>query len=233
MIKDIFFKLLPELDGPKKDSEYTESVFQGFKKFMETSQIPEVCYGFEDIKVIPPKINNVYKNIRKAVEGRYTFLFDFYNFDNIPYIAYLFLLKYFQDCIETDNRVETILYIDTNLLLADYKKLIDYKDPAHDCTPTHSTQTLLRDIEIAPLVIWDKFTFIKSMYDKDKMYELMSIRERQGLGNFYFIRGGTDSLSGYVGPDITSAILAEMSLGFRCGDYKYSINKAKEVNDFK
>ena len=76
-------------------------------------------------------------------------------------------------------------------MVEDYKRLINYDKNELSLAPVHSLETLYKNIENAPLVIWDKFMMIDSAYDKDKIYDILCIRHRKGLANFYFSINGT------------------------------------------
>ena len=69
-------------------------------------------------------------------------------------------------------------------------------------SPVHNIDTILRNIEYAPLVIWDKFSKLESTFDKQKIYDLLSIRKRNNCCNIFMIAGGTTNLSQVIGADI-------------------------------
>lgn len=230
-MKDIIFNLIPELKG--KNDDYTDAIIRRFKDYIEYSQIPEICLGFNDNTIIPDKLDKVINNMLIAVKERYNFLFNFSSYENLSYLSYLFIAYYFKQCILNDETVENILYIDTKLMVEDYKRLINYDKNELSLAPVHSLETLYKNIENAPLVIWDKFMMIDSAYDKDKIYDILCIRHRKGLANFYFSINGTSELSKVMGPNISNEICQYLDTGFNCSLNKINIKHTKEVSLFK
>ena len=230
-MKDIIFNLIPELKG--KNDDYTDAIIRRFKDYIEYSQIPEICLGFNDNTIIPDKLDKVVNNMLIAVKERYNFLFNFSSYENLSYLSYLLITYYFKQCILNDETVENILYIDTKLMVEDYKRLINYDKNELSLAPVHSLETLYKNIENAPLVIWDKFMMIDSAYDKDKIYDILCIRHRKGLANFYFSINGTSELSKVMGPNISNEISQYLDTGFNCSLNKINIKHTKEVSLFK
>ena len=230
-MKDIIFNLIPELKG--KNDDYTDAIIRRFKDYIEYSQIPEICLGFNDNTIIPDKLDKVINNMLIAVKERYNFLFNFSSYENLSYLSYLFIAYYFKQCILNDETVGNILYIDTKLMVEDYKRLINYDKNELSLAPVHSLETLYKNIENAPLVIWDKFMMIDSAYDKDKIYDILCIRHRKGLANFYFSINGTSELSKVMGPNISNEICQYLDTGFNCSLNKINIKHTKEVSLFK
>ena len=230
-MNDIIFNLIPELKG--KNDDYTDAIIRRFKDYIEYSQIPEICLGFDDNTIIPDKLDKVVNNMLIAVKERYNFLFNFSSYENLSYLSYLLIAYYFKQCILNDETVENILYIDTKLMVEDYKRLINYDKNELSLAPVHSLETLYKNIENAPLVIWDKFMMIDSAYDKDKIYDILCIRHRKGLANFYFSINGTSELSKVMGPNISNEICQYLDTGFNCSLNKINIKHTKEVSLFK
>lgn len=230
-MKDIIFNLIPELKG--KNDDYTDAIIRRFRDYIEYSQIPEICLGFDDNTIIPDKLDKVVNNMLIAVKERYNFLFNFSSYENLSYLSYLLITYYFKQCILNDETVENILYIDTKLMVEDYKRLINYDKNELSLAPVHSLETLYKNIENAPLVIWDKFMMIDSAYDKDKIYDILCIRHRKGLANFYFSINGTSELSKVMGPNISNEICQYLDTGFNCSLNKINIKHTKEVSLFK
>ena len=228
-MEDILYELIPNLKDMTED--YQEAVCRKYREFMKYSQIPERCIGFEDQSIIPSKLHNVFKNMTTAVQDRYNFRFNFADYINLDYLAYFMLQSYFKQCVATDTRVEDIIYIDTKLLVEDYKRLIDYKEDKDSLKPIHDLKILYSGVENAPLIIWDKFTLLDSHYDRDKIYDILSIRQRRGLGNFYFTIGGDDTLVDKVGQNTIACM--QLDLSFNCRTSKINFQDTKEVGIFK
>lgn len=228
-MEDILFNLVPNLKDATDD--FKAAVLRRYKEFITYSQIPNKCYGFTDQSIIPSKLFNVFKNMEQAVADRYNFYFDFADYKNLEYLAYLMLQSYFKQCVLEDKLVEDILYIDTKLLVEDYKRLIDYKEEKDSLKPIHDLKILYAGIENAPLVIWDKFTLLDSYYDRDKIYDIINIRQRRGLGNFYFSMGGKQNFVEKIGQN--TAALIQLDLGFDLSTTTINLESTKEVGLFK
>ena len=166
-----------------------------------------------------------------AVTDRYNLRFEFADYVNLDYLAYLMLQSYFKQCVIQDIRVEDIIYVDTKLLVEDYKRLIDYKEEKDSLKPIHDLKILYSGIENAPLVIWDKFTLLDSYYDRDKIYDIINIRQRRGLGNFYFSMGGKQNFVEKIGQN--TAALIQLDLGFDLSTITINLESTKEVGLFK
>lgn len=230
-MKDIVLNLIPELKGMNED--YIDAIVRRYKDFIKYSEIPKICYGFSNDSIIPTKLNKFFENIVLAVQDKYSFLFNLNSYQNASYLAYMMLQKYFRACILTESRVEDILYIDTKLLVEDYKRLMDYDKNELSLCPVHTLETLYENIEKAPLVIWDKFMMLDSNYDKDKIYDIICIRNRKGLANFYFSINGTSELSKAIGPNLSAEMHQYLDTGFDCGKNIIDVNHTKEVSLFK
>ena len=108
----------------------------------------------------------------------------------------MLLDTYFTSCIKNDHIVESMLYIDTNLILEDYKKLMDVQSGNEvKISLSHSIETISRNLENAAFVIWDKFSLVNSNYDKQKLYNILLTRSRRGLGNIFFIKNAPNILA--------------------------------------
>lgn len=215
-----------------KPQEYIDSINRQYESFLDYSELPNVCRGFNDINILPPKLKKLYTNITVAISGRYNFLFCFGNLNNIDYLCSLFLNKYFIDSIEHDNILEHVLYIDTKLLIEDYKRLMNYNKNEDYLPPVHSLDTLFHRIENAPVIFWDKFSRIDSSYDKDKLLDIITIRNRKGLSNFYFVEGKSSELGSKLGITLCDLISQHMDVGYDCFNYNIKINHTKEADLF-
>ena len=230
-MRDIILDLIPELK--KENEEYVDSVIRRYKDYINYCQIPEICKGFNDKDIIPVKLSKFFENIITAVTDKYNFLFNLNSYQNAAYLAYLMIQEYFRQCIISDTRVEDILYIDTKLLVEDYKRLMNYDKNDLSLAPVHSLETLYVNIEKAPLVIWDKFMMLDSNYDRDKIYDIICIRNRKGLSNFYFGINGTSELSKALGPNLSTEVHQFLDAGFDCSKNIIDIKHTKEVSLFK
>ena len=228
-MKDILFNLIPELKN--NPQEYIDSVLRRYQEFMTYSQIPERCIGFMDQEIIPTRLYKLFGNMQEAVQDRYNFIFKFKDYRNLCYLAYLMLQAYFKQCYHKEAIIEDILYIDTKLLVEDYKKLMDFSESNLSPELVHSLSVLYGGIEKAALVIWDKFEMLDSKFDRDKIYDILSVRQRRGLSNFYFTMQTSDNLLASIGNIAT--FINDQDLYFDCESYIIDIPKNKEVDKFK
>jgi len=228
-MEDVLYDLIPNLKEATDD--FKAAVFRRYNEYIKYSQIPDRCLGFTDQKIIPSKLYNVFKNMTSAVTDRYNLRFEFADYVNLDYLAYLMLQSYFKQCVIQDIRVEDIIYVDTKLLVEDYKRLIDYKEEKDSLKPIHDLKILYSGMENAPLVIWDKFTLLDSYFDRDKIYDIISIRQRRGLGNFYFTIGDDDYLNDKVGQNTLACM--QLDLSFDCRAIKINLQGTKEAEIFK
>ena len=123
--------------------------------------------------------------------------------------------------LSNNDILENIVYIDTNLLVEDYKRLMNVNQLSQNTA--HSLNTLLNSIETASMVIWDKFSKLESTYDKHKIYDILSIRKRNNCCNIYMIAGGTSNLSQVIGADIFD--MMDVDFGCDCSRINFEVPK--------
>lgn len=189
--------ILPILKN--KPMEYIKAIQKNYDDFITYSDIP-IGYQNLDRITIPAKFRNILDKMYIAVEDRYNLLLNFVSYKNTGYIAYAMIQEYFKQVYSKNENIEKIIYIDTNLLVEDYKRIMNINHLNQ--SPVHNIDTILRNIEYAPLVIWDKFSKLESTFDKQKIYDLLSIRKRNNCCNIFMIAGGTTNLSQVIGADI-------------------------------
>lgn len=195
-MREKLLKLLPKLKG--MDEDYILSIENKYKDFLKYSCITPNAISNTDLEITNPKVQNIENNIFTAINDRYNIGINFDGYNSTDILAAKFIDTYFKYCFENDEFLEYILYIDTNLLLEDYKKLMNNSDAGNSPIPVYSTQTLYKDIENAPLVIWNRFSKIKTEYDRTKLYDILLIRQRKGLCNMYFFTGGGANLTSVI-----------------------------------
>ena len=230
-MRDYVLSLIPQLS--KKPIDFQNAIIRKYENFIKNSQIPNVCYQFNDTSIIPTKLKKLYNNIITAFKDRYNFMLNFESYDNISYLIQLFLDKYFVDCINEDSLVENILYIDAKLLVEDYKRLMNYEGDTTGLEPVHHLDVLYKDIEAAPIVIWDKLMLINSNYDKDKLLDIITIRNRRGLGNIYITIENAAKLGAILGANLCLEMKSTLDLALDCATSKIQIPRSKEVSMFK
>lgn len=214
-------KLIPELEG--STTEYLSAVNRKYNEYIQYAELPDVYKNLLlDRDSIPPKAQNIFNNLYESVNEGYNLLFNFNDYKTAGSYAAIMIDEYFRQCEIKRSVTKNVLYVDTNLLLQDYKRLIDYNPNTDSYVPVHSLATLYRNIECAPMVFWNRFTKIDSNYDRSKMYDILLIRYRKGLGNFFFIAGGRNALYDIVGKDI--ADLMDIFFTIDCSNPDYKIN---------
>lgn len=230
-MREYVLKLFSKL----KDSpvDYQNAIIKKYENYIKNTQIPSICYGFDDESIIPTKLKKLYNNIVTAFQDRYNFIINFETYENLSYLIYLFLTKYFVECVKADKVVENILYIDTKLLVEDYKRLMNYEGDSSGLEPVHHLDVLYHDIESASIVIWDKLMLINSHYDRDKLLDIITIRNRRGLGNIYLGIENSGKMLQVLGSNLCLEIKSTIDLGIDCTASKISIPREKEVSLFK
>lgn len=106
------------------------------------------------------------------------------------YIAAYIFEQYVYSKLITDEHIKSILYIDTNLLVEDYKKLIT-KSQNNSLNPRlhYDVDLLYNKMMDADFIFWDKFNYITTDYSFTKLYEVLSSRFQNCLGNCFFASG--------------------------------------------
>lgn len=189
-------KILPQLKDINTD--YRKSIENQYKTFIDYADIP-IGYQKDINYNVSGKLNKVFDNIDLIVKDRYNILLNFADYRNTGYISFQLINTYFKKNFENDDILESIVYVDTNLLVEDFKRLMNNENAQNT---VHKVDTLYNGIEKASLVIWDKFSKLESTYDKHKIYDILSIRKRNDLANMFLISGGTSKLSQVIGNDI-------------------------------
>ena len=112
------------------------------------------------------------------------------SFEFSGYIAAYIFEQYVYEQLCTDEHIKSILYIDTNLIAEDYRKLITISQ-SNQLHPRlqYDTDLLYNKILDADFVFWDKFNYNKTNYSVSKLYEVLTIRYMNCLGNCFFVSG--------------------------------------------
>lgn len=186
-------ELFPNIQS--KDNSYISAISKNYEDYISYSEIPRVSFNnVIDTKSLPKRLKILNDNIYEIVTDSYNLVFNMLDYSNTAYISYMLLNSYFKYCVDSDSLVDTIVYADTNLILDDYKKLMDNESTGISPSLTYKVDTLYNNLENAKYVIWDKFTLVNSNYDKQKLYNILLIRHRKALGNLFFIKGGPSEI---------------------------------------
>lgn len=185
--------IIPEIKH--LDSTYIDAMQLKLNEYLSYAEISSgLAHHNIDVTKLPRRLDILKTNISQIVDEGYCLAFNFLNYKNTGKLSALLIEQYFRNSILNDTTLNNILYIDTNLLMDDYKRLFN-KDE-HSNQYTHKLDTLYSSIECAPMVIWDKFTMTNTNYDKTKLYNILSIRYRKGLGNIYFCKDCVEQKNG-------------------------------------
>lgn len=227
---EIFKNMISEIKDDSNELQYIAA--RRYDEYYRNSEIPKNCYGFGDQSIIPPKLNNLFRNIKTAADDGYNFLILVNDYSNIAYLAYLLSQALFKQCIlDEDLPNRQFLYINTKLVLEDYKNLIEPENSNRCCQTLYNMKTLTTNIFTVPMLVWDFFTEQESNYDKSKVNYIISRRYNEGLGNIYFATGGLTRLQELLGKETYE--LMHIDLCFDCTHYKFDIPNRKDVGIFR
>lgn len=168
--------------------DYIDSIQNRVNNFISYTELPKV-FQREIInkQKLPKDTQKLFNIISEVIQKKQNVGVKVSSYGECGFITSTILGTYLKDSIINDEHLNTVLYIDTNLLLEDYKKLMDMN--SNDVSPTlvHSLDVLYKDIENADFIFWDKFTMMQSNYEIMKIYDIISVRYRNCLGNLFFI----------------------------------------------
>lgn len=177
----------------KVSPEFMLSVENRLKMFLDYTQLPP-CYmrDYIDVDVAPLKLKKLCSDAMDYIENNDSILVNLRSFRDGGFIAAYCIEYYALFCILDDVHIPSILYIDTKMLIEDYKKLMDRNPDGLSPATTHSLEVLYKEIEEAEFVFWDKFSMVSSSYASSKLYDILNMRYRECRGNMFFITGGYD-----------------------------------------
>ena len=167
--------------------DYIESVKNRVDNFITYTELPKVFQQeIIDKQSLPKDTKKLFSMTDEIIQKRQSIGVKVSSYGECGFLASTLIGTYLKNTILKDEHINTVLYIDTNLLLEDYEKLMDTNS---DISPilVHSLDVLYREVENADFIIWDKFTMMQSNYEIMKIYDIISIRYRNCLGNLFFI----------------------------------------------
>ena len=174
------------LHNDNNNSIYNNYLKSTFNRYINYSELPkQYLQDNIDTTKLPKKLKILYDNIYEIVNNKYNYGISVSDYTDVSAICSLLIKKYFNESMLNDTLLVNVLYIDTNLLLEDYKKLMDMNTNELSPSLVHSLDVLYGDIEKADFVFWDKFTMLRSNYELLKVYDIISIRYRNCLGNAF------------------------------------------------
>lgn len=176
--------------------EYINSISNTISNYINYTQIPSVfLQTYIDLNYLPKNIKEQYINIENIIDNKLNILARCETFKDCGFITAMFVQKYLTNTLIKDSHINTILYIDTYLLIQDYKKLMDKNSETETPILVHSLDVLNEQIQFADYVFWDKFSMLQSNYDFMKIYDIISVRYRNCLGNWFFVDSVWDKIA--------------------------------------
>ena len=222
-------KLVSELNIT--DPEYISYLEKKYTDFITLSDIPQMCFEHNiDVTTLSSRLKILNDNIYTIISNRDNYSFNVQTYSHTNFLSSLLLDSYFESCIKNEVLLENVIYVDTNLILDDYKKLMDSNNMTNlQISLSHKLETITKYIETAPFVIWDKFSLINSNYDKQKLYNILLSRARKGNGNIFFIKNAPNVLANVLDEEIVSIMnITDSLVDLSHQKITYLENKTKE-----
>lgn len=211
------------------NSIYNNYLKSTFNRYINYSELPkQYLQDNIDTTKLPKKLKILYDNIYEIVNNKYNYGISVSDYTDVSAICSLLIKKYFNESVLNDTLLVNVLYIDTPLLLDDYKKLID-KEDLTDESIIHNINTLNTSILTADMIFWDKFTMFNSNFDINKLENILFSRLRSGLGNIFFVKGGKDVLSGMIDEEFAYAM--NIAAFINCKQEKVKYKGIEEYTD--
>lgn len=166
------------------------------------------------------------------------FLVNCSDFKSSGFMAAKIMEEYVTMQIIKDAHFGTIMYIDTDLLMQDYKEIISINKSNNGVVDyatqlTYGKEVLYKLIYTADFIFWDKFDTANTNFEKDKIYEILTRRYKDCLGNAFLTSNADSPLNALRGVD--ERLLLVMDLAntdcYECGKDVYYIERCKRDND--
>lgn len=187
MIDRILEKLISNSQSHLTD-EYINSLYHRLQVQIEYSNIPKrYLTEYIDDNSASKNLIKLNNNIYDIISNNKNVLITLNSFKESGFIATKCIENYLYLCLREESHINSILYIDTNLLLEDYKKLMTVDEISPRLT--HSKDLVYKYVYDADFIFWDKFNFVETNYEASKIYEILSMRYRDCLGNMFFCAG--------------------------------------------
>lgn len=179
------------IEGFNYPDEYIQSLYRRVQSYIEYTGLPKrYMTEFIDLKTATSKLVSLNSDIVNIINKKESRMIWTSSFAECGYITSTLIETYIKVCLQAELHLNSILYIDTNLLMSDYKRLMGEENGSKQ-NLVHRKDVLYKEIEEADIVFWDKFNFIETQYEAAKIYEILSIRYRKCLGNIFFVSGDT------------------------------------------
>ena len=218
------------LKNNKLNLDLEPTVAKSYNEFIKISDIPPAYVDHNiDLNKLPQRVNTLNTHIYDIISNRYSYAFNVKNYSDTGKMTSLLLDTYFTQCVINEVTPEKVLYVDTNLILEDYKKLMDVtgNNSDYEMSLAHNLVTLTKNVENVPYVFWDKFSIVCSTYEKQKLYNILLIRLRRGLGNIFYIKNAPKVMSSFADDEITTVMNIDQLVNFDKQDLVF-LNNTKD-----
>lgn len=108
------------------------------------------------------------------------------------YVGTYIFEQYLYNKLCSDEHIKSIAFVDTNLLIDDFRKLITLSQ-SNELRPRlhYSLDFIYNQLLDADFIFWDKFNYNKTDYTISKLYEVLTSRYLNCLGNCFFVSGNS------------------------------------------
>lgn len=195
------------LQTNESNEAYERYLDKTVNDFFDYTQLPPIYEReFIDKNFLSDKILKVFDYIKSTFNTHTSTLINLNDYRESGFIAALLLKEYFLECFNNGRHINDVMFIDTNLLLKDYKNKINEDNVEFTDGFIYSDSVLYEQVKTADFIIWDKFTMVESKYEISKMYEILSVRYRRCLGNLFFSTDGISGLSNLLDKEIINVM---------------------------
>ena len=167
---------------------YFENICRDVNVHFNMSYLPDIAYiKYIDDKKSGSNVVSLLSDFYKYVNRNECVTVLRENANDDVFIASSLIGRYIGDSLIRDTRIHKILYVDTPLLLTDYKRMMDGSvDSVNPPALFHPIELLNSDIYKYDYVIWDRFNLANSNYDLNKLSEIVHHRYLSMRGNLFF-----------------------------------------------
>lgn len=176
-------------DEVNSDKTYLEMAARKGEIILKNSTIPPRYVTDEtiDMTKTSKKFNDLNDNISKYVFDKESVAVWLSTYKEGGYVVSRLLETHIFNALKNDGYAGNILYVDTPLLVDDYKKLFDKNSDTLAPRPNYSLEVLYHQIYDANYVFWDKFNLVDKNYDLSKLYEILSTRYNNCHSNMFLM----------------------------------------------
>lgn len=179
-------------------------------------------------------LNKYMEKFLDYVANYKNFLVNCSDFKISGFMAAKIMEEYVTRQIIRDAHFGTIMYIDTDLLMQDFKEIISINKSNNGVVDyatqlTYGKEVLYKLIYTADFIFWDKFDTANTNFEKDKIYEILTRRYKDCLGNAFLTNNSDNPLSALR--SVEKRLFQVMDLNntdcYECGKDVYYIERCK------